>query len=188
VLTGGLLPLAVTLTSKSIFEAFLSDSKAEALLHGHSYTAHPIGCAVANETLAMLDKLALSDDWIAAQGRWAKDDGQLSPVWSLWDPGFVTAVSELPQVREVMAMGSVLAIKVEDHAAGYTSQSAQALFQALNLVPSEDGTLSSAPGGAPFGVHFRTLGDVAYFITSLNTSASVIRSIEDRIWTTLTST
>lgn len=206
VLTGGLLPLAVTLTSKSIFEAFLSDDKAQALLHGHSYTAHPIGCEVANETLAMIDKLALSDDWIAAQGRWAKDDGQPSSVWSLWDPGFITAVSKLPQVREVMAMGSVLAIKIQDHAAGrfsplpfpargssclyigYTSQSAQALFHALNSVPSEDGTLSAAPGGAPFGVHFRTLGDVAYFITSLNTSGSVIRSIEDRIWTNLTST
>ncbi|KJA19492.1 hypothetical protein HYPSUDRAFT_143643 [Hypholoma sublateritium FD-334 SS-4] len=188
VLTGGLLPLAVTLTSKSIFEAFLSDNKAEALLHGHSYTAHPIGCEVANETLAMIDKLALSDDWIAAQGRWARDNGQPSSVWSLWDPGFVTAVSKLPQVREVMTMGSVLAIKVQDHAAGYTSQSAQALFNVLNLVPSEDGTLSVAPGGAPFGVHFRTLGDVAYFITSLNTGESVIRSIEDRIWTTLTST
>lgn len=118
VLTGGLLPLAVTLTSNSIFEAFLSDSKAEALLHGHSYTAHPIGCEVANETLSMLDKLTLSDDWIAAQASWAKDDGQTSPVWSLWDPGFITAVSKLPQVREIMTMGSVLSIKVEDKSAG----------------------------------------------------------------------
>ncbi len=66
----------------------------------------------------MIDKLVLSDDWIAAQERWAKDDGQPSPVWSLWDPGFIMAVSKLPQVREVMAMGSVLAIKVQDQAAG----------------------------------------------------------------------
>ena len=68
--------------------------------------------------LAMISKLVLSDDWIAAQGRWAKEDGQPSPVWSLWDPGFITAVSKLPQVREVMAMGSVLAVKVQDQAAG----------------------------------------------------------------------
>ncbi|KAF8968034.1 onanonoxo-7-onima-8-eninoihtemlysoneda [Flammula alnicola] len=188
VLTGGLLPLAVTLASKSIFEAFLSDNKADALLHGHSYTAHPIGCEVANETLALIDKLALSDDWISAQANWAKPDGSKSPVWSLWDPNFITAISKLPQVKETMTLGSVLSIKFEDKAAGYTSQSAQALLQSLNISSQEDGTLSSAPGGAPFGVHFRTLGDVAYFITSLNTSSSVIRSIEDKIWKTLTST
>ena len=43
-------------------------------------------------------------------------------------------------------------------------------------------------GGAPFGIHFRTLGDVAYFITSLNTTSAVIRSIEDKIWKALKGT
>ncbi|KAF8183955.1 pyridoxal phosphate-dependent transferase [Pholiota molesta] len=188
VLTGGLIPLAVTLASQSIFEAFLGDSKAEALLHGHSYTAHPIGCEVANEALSMIDKLSLTNDWISAQECWAKDNGEKSPVWSLWDPNFIQEISKLPQVKEVMTLGSVLSIKVEDNAAGYVSHSAQALFQSLNQFRASDGTLSSAPGGAPFGIHFRTLGDVAYFMTSLNTKSSVIRSIEDRIWETLTST
>jgi dethiobiotin synthetase/adenosylmethionine--8-amino-7-oxononanoate aminotransferase len=50
-LTGGLLPLAVTLTTKEIFQVFEGDEKIDALLHGHSYTAHPIGCAVALESL-----------------------------------------------------------------------------------------------------------------------------------------
>jgi dethiobiotin synthetase/adenosylmethionine--8-amino-7-oxononanoate aminotransferase len=198
--------LAVTLTSQSIFEAFLSDNKAEALLHGHSYTAHAIGCEVANETLSLIDKLSVSEDWLAAQASWAKPDGQPSPVWSLWDPNFITAISKLPQVKEAMTLGSVLAIKVQGtsagkthpwlvvlvtffsqshHVTGYTSQSAQMLLQSLNI-PSQDGQLSSAPGGAAFGIHFRTLGDVAYFMTSLNTTSTVIRSIEDRIWTALT--
>jgi dethiobiotin synthetase/adenosylmethionine--8-amino-7-oxononanoate aminotransferase len=35
--------MAVTLASESVFNSFLGDTKAEALLHGHSYTAHPIG-------------------------------------------------------------------------------------------------------------------------------------------------
>lgn len=42
-----------------------------------------------------------------------------------------------------------------------------------------------APGGAPFSVHFRTLGNVAYFMTSLNTPAATVRSVEDRIWAVL---
>jgi dethiobiotin synthetase/adenosylmethionine--8-amino-7-oxononanoate aminotransferase len=118
VLTGGLLPLAVTLTSQSIFDAFLSDNKAEALLHGHSYTAHAIGCEVANETLSLIDKLVVSNDWLAAQASWAQPDGKLNSVWSLWDPNFITAISKLPQVKEVMTLGSVLAIKVQDASAG----------------------------------------------------------------------
>lgn len=44
---GGLLPLAVTLASEDIFAAFEGPAKTDALLHGHSYTAHPIGCAAA---------------------------------------------------------------------------------------------------------------------------------------------
>lgn len=118
ILTGGLLPLAVTLASSSIFEAFLGDNKAEALLHGHSYTAHPIGCEVANETLSILDKLTTSDEWITARASWAKPDGSISPVWSLWDPTFVDAISKLPQVKETMTLGSVLSIKIKDDAAG----------------------------------------------------------------------
>ena len=118
VLTGGLVPLAVTLASSSIFEAFLSDKKADALLHGHSYTAYPIGCEVANEALSLIDKLSLSDDWTAAQASWANSDGSKSKVWSFWDPDFIKAISKLPQVKETMTLGSVLSIKVQDHSAG----------------------------------------------------------------------
>ena len=118
VLTGGLVPLAVTLASSSIFEAFLSDKKADALLHGHSYTAHPIGCEVANETFSLIDKLSLSDDWISSQSSWANHDGSKGKVWSLWNPDFITAISKLPQVKETMTLGSVLSIKIQDIAGG----------------------------------------------------------------------
>jgi dethiobiotin synthetase/adenosylmethionine--8-amino-7-oxononanoate aminotransferase len=37
----------------------------------------------------------------------------------------------------------------------------------------------------PFGIHFRTLGNVAYFMTSLNTPYETIRSVEERIRSTL---
>ncbi|KAF9526368.1 pyridoxal phosphate-dependent transferase [Crepidotus variabilis] len=184
-LTGGLIPLCATLASQSIFEAFLGSNKADALLHGHSYTAHPIGCEVANETLRLMDKLSLSDDWIAAKASWSKEDESESPVWSLWNRDFIVAVSGLPQVKEVMTLGSVLAIKVQDPSGGYTSQSAQNILQSLSWLSQSDDVLSSAPGGAPFNIHYRTLGDVAYFITSLNTRSSVIRSIEDKIWQAL---
>lgn len=120
ILTGGLLPLAVTLASDSIFQAFMGDNKTDALLHGHSYTAHPIGCEVANETLRIVEGLASSDQWKDAQGKWAEvnPSGENSTVWSFWDPSFVQAVSKLTVVTEVMTLGCVLAIKIIDERGG----------------------------------------------------------------------
>ncbi len=54
-LTGGVMPLGATLATEEIFAAFLSPDRARAFLHGHSYTANPLGCAVALENLAVLD-------------------------------------------------------------------------------------------------------------------------------------
>jgi adenosylmethionine---8-amino-7-oxononanoate aminotransferase len=53
-LTGGFLPLGVTVCNENIFNAFLSDQLSQAFLHGHSYTANPLACSSA---LASLDLL-----------------------------------------------------------------------------------------------------------------------------------
>jgi dethiobiotin synthetase/adenosylmethionine--8-amino-7-oxononanoate aminotransferase len=113
ILTGGLVPMAVTLASESVFDAFLGEGKGEALLHGHSYTAHAVGCEVAGETLKMIEVLKGSDEWKMAKGRWG-DEG----VWSFWDPGFVEAVSRMEKVEEVMTLGCVLTVKVRDESGG----------------------------------------------------------------------
>ena len=51
--TGGLVPLAATVATEEVFDAFRGPTKADGLLHGHSYTAYPIGCAVAAEAMRM---------------------------------------------------------------------------------------------------------------------------------------
>ena len=51
-LTAGYLPLAVTVASDEVYQAFLSDDRRKTFFHGHSFTANPLGCAVA---LAGLD-------------------------------------------------------------------------------------------------------------------------------------
>lgn len=53
-LTGGFLPLGLTLCREEIYEKFLSERLETALLHGHSYTGNPLACAAA---LASLDLL-----------------------------------------------------------------------------------------------------------------------------------
>jgi dethiobiotin synthetase/adenosylmethionine--8-amino-7-oxononanoate aminotransferase len=52
-LTGGLVPLAVTAATEEVFDAFRGNTKAQGLLHGHSYTAYPVGCAVAAEAMRL---------------------------------------------------------------------------------------------------------------------------------------
>ncbi|KAG2366972.1 PLP-dependent transferase [Suillus spraguei] len=181
ILTGGVLPLAATLASDRIFSAFKSESKVDALLHGHSYTAHAVGCQVANATLDLVDRLVESDLWVGAIGKWAPEGTLATRVWSFWDPEFITSISCLDIVDEAMALGTVLAVKFKDDEAGYASHSAQTLLQSLRL-PLDDGSTSAAPGGAAFGVHYRTLGNVAYFMSSLNTPRATIEALEDRLW------
>lgn len=54
ILTAGAVPMAATLTTAAVFGAFSGPSKLQALLHGHSYTAYPIGCAAAVTALDIL--------------------------------------------------------------------------------------------------------------------------------------
>ncbi len=53
-LTGGYLPLSVTMARQEIFDQFLGSNMRQAFLHGHSYTANPIACRVALKTLEIL--------------------------------------------------------------------------------------------------------------------------------------
>ncbi len=53
-LSGGFLPLAVTVAHEDIYEAFLGDGFGKALAHGHSYTANPMACAAAIASMDLL--------------------------------------------------------------------------------------------------------------------------------------
>ncbi len=50
-LTGGAVPLAVTLATSAIFDAHVSDDRSRMFFHSSSYTANPIACAAANANL-----------------------------------------------------------------------------------------------------------------------------------------
>lgn len=54
-LTGGILPLGLTVATQQIFDAFLSDEKTKALLHGHSFTGNALACAVACANLDLIE-------------------------------------------------------------------------------------------------------------------------------------
>lgn len=53
-LTGGFLPLSITVATEQIYNAFLSDDFSKAFIHGHSYTGNPIACAAACKSFDIL--------------------------------------------------------------------------------------------------------------------------------------
>ena len=54
-LTGGYLPLAATLTTEKIYEAFLGDyTQLKTFFHGHTYTGNQLGASVALANLSLL--------------------------------------------------------------------------------------------------------------------------------------
>jgi adenosylmethionine---8-amino-7-oxononanoate aminotransferase len=74
-ITGGYMPLAVTLATEEIYRTFLGEFKdLKTFFHGHSYTGNPLACAAAiacldifrnEETLKnMLPKIDLLEDWL----------------------------------------------------------------------------------------------------------------------------
>lgn len=122
-LTGGLLPLSITVASQSIFDAFWGDEKSEALLHGHSYTAHAVGCHVANVSLKTIESASEGPEWSDYKASWqaasTDDERGIAGFWSMWSKSFVLALSRHERVDFVNALGSVLAVSLTDsHGSG----------------------------------------------------------------------
>lgn len=91
-LTGGYLPLGATMTTQTIYDAFLSDDRAKTFFHGHSYTANPLACAVACASLQLFDEEPVLE-------RVARIERQMRD-------GLVSLRS-LPHVADVRVLGDV---------------------------------------------------------------------------------
>ncbi|KAH6614097.1 pyridoxal phosphate-dependent transferase [Boeremia exigua] len=191
-LTGGLLPLSITAASDSIYQAFWGDEKSEALLHGHSYTAHPIGCHVANISLDIMDKYSGGSKWNVFKHNWSKvrapfqqeerlpiwrktsKKPRMSPgnhlaLWSFWGKDFVLALSQHKCVEHVNALGSVLAVSLKDEAgAGYNSSAAIGLRDAL-----------LSRGKQKTRIHSRILGNVIYLMASMTSRGGDLLGVQE---------
>ncbi len=62
-LTGGFLPLSLTVCRGEIFNEFLGDEFDRAFAHGHSFTANPLGCAAALASLDLLEQPGTTENW-----------------------------------------------------------------------------------------------------------------------------
>lgn len=175
-LTGGLVPLCATLASESVYNAFAGDDKSDALLHGHSYTAHAVGCQVALESLEQMQGMGQRHgwDWAKTNGRVDKQKGvdpRFSLAWSVWSNDFVENLSrQTTRVGGVWALGSVLSISIRGHdRVGYSSTAATRLQLRLK------------EGYGSWTVHSRTLGNVLYLMASQTTGKDAISALQDLI-------
>ena len=94
-LTGGAVPLAVTMATAEIFEAHRSDDRARMFFHSSSYTANPIACAAANANLAIWRDEPVLERIAALGARQAAHLDQLARVPGVTNPrriGTITAV------------------------------------------------------------------------------------------------
>ncbi|XP_021304673.1 bifunctional dethiobiotin synthetase/7,8-diamino-pelargonic acid aminotransferase, mitochondrial isoform X2 [Sorghum bicolor] len=140
-MTGGIVPLAATLATEEVFESFEGDSKLTALLHGHSYTAHAMGCTAALKAM----------QWYRDPSTNLNLDADHMKLKELWDGTLVKQLSSLPNVKRVVSLGTICAIelKAEGSDAGYASLYASSLVQQLR---KED------------DIYIRPLGNVIYLM------------------------
>ena len=97
-LTGGTLPLAATVASKKVFEAFWSDDPTHALMHGPTFMGNALACAAANASLDLFEREPRLDQ--VAQVSKAMRNG-LEPCW------------KLPGVKDVRVLGAVGVVELE---------------------------------------------------------------------------
>ncbi|GMP36448.1 hypothetical protein CsSME_00008577 [Camellia sinensis var. sinensis] len=157
-MTGGIVPLAATLATDAVFDAFVEDSKLKALLHGHSYTAHAMGCTAAAKSIKWFKDTQTNFNLIS-EGRLLKE---------LWDMGLVQLISSHRTVHRVVVLGTLCALELraEGSNIGYASLYARSLLQNLR----ED------------GIYMRPLGNVIYLMCGPCTSPLICRQLLEKLY------
>ncbi|MBF0126444.1 MAG: adenosylmethionine--8-amino-7-oxononanoate transaminase [Magnetococcales bacterium] len=113
-LTGGFLPMSVTVCREELYNAFLGDTFARALAHGHSFTANALGCAAG---LASLELFATEDTL------------QRVAVIESIHRERLAALATHPRVRRPRVMGAIAALELALGDTGYASSTTPRLIR-----------------------------------------------------------
>jgi adenosylmethionine-8-amino-7-oxononanoate aminotransferase len=97
-LTGGYLPMAATLTTQTVFDAFLGEyEEFKTFFHGHSFTGNQLGAAAALASLELLTGES------ARRARAALQENLRHELQSLW---------RLPAVGDIRQVGLVAGVEL----------------------------------------------------------------------------
>jgi adenosylmethionine-8-amino-7-oxononanoate aminotransferase len=122
-LTGGIFPLSATLVSEEIYAAFLADERAKAFFHGHTFSGHPIGCAVGLASMKILK---------------AENTPQkLEYIGRQIEMGLAPAL-EWPGIKEIRRCGGIVALELQQgvaHSDSETTENEDALAAEGYLAP-----------------------------------------------------
>ncbi len=110
-ITGGFLPLGVSITHRDIFNAFRGTGKT--FYHGHSYTAYPAACAAAVANLTLL-----STD--STQSKMQKLHHQLANLGQ--------EISQLAGYYNIRHLGGILAFEIGQGGGGYNDSRRDRLY------------------------------------------------------------
>lgn len=105
-LTGGSLPLAVTVASDAIFEAHHSTDRAKMFFHSSSYTANPIACAAANANLTIWAEEPVRERIATLAARQAVG---------------LQSLAALPGISGARQLGTIVAMEIGEGAGSYMS-------------------------------------------------------------------
>jgi adenosylmethionine-8-amino-7-oxononanoate aminotransferase len=112
-LTGGSLPLAVTMASEDIYQSHWSTDRARMFFHSSSYTANPIACAAAVANLAIWRDEPVGERVSSLAARQAAR---------------LDRMAALPGVADARSLGTIAALDLEVPDAGYLSALAPRLL------------------------------------------------------------
>jgi adenosylmethionine-8-amino-7-oxononanoate aminotransferase len=152
-LAGGILPLAATLVAPEVVAAFDTADRGQTFFHGHSFTGHPLACAVAAENLRLL-----------ADGRWRTQAERICKHWQGARMDWQASCDELGKrsvVDNPRVCGTVLALDVGR--GGYLADVGRRMRAAA----------------IEAGVLLRPLGNVLYALPPLDASDESLGRILD---------
>ncbi|MEW6719836.1 MAG: adenosylmethionine--8-amino-7-oxononanoate transaminase [Thermodesulfobacteriota bacterium] len=161
-IAAGTIPFAATLTTDAVHEAFLGEpDSGKTFYHGHTYTANPVGCAVANASLDLFEENALLENVRAVAPRLG---------------GAFRSFAGLPGVGDVRHIGMVAALEmVKDRKTKEPLPGTDPLFRAVRRE------------GLRRGLLLRPLGNVIYLFLPQCTTPAELEDILDRFEATLRS-
>jgi adenosylmethionine---8-amino-7-oxononanoate aminotransferase len=97
-ITGGTLPLSITVVSHKVEEQFQTSDWLKSFLHGHSYTGNPLACKVAVTSLDLLER----DDCLHQIAMISEEHSY-----------FVKKMAGTKGIKEVRSLGTILSISLD---------------------------------------------------------------------------